>query len=211
LNSDRRCRRPALELRFFPACLCPRLVCGARRPPSARMCHTGPPRRAKLSALRYTNPAQPRGGEGKNKIEENPPPWPRKRTHGVCQKGPLSFSSIPFSSVPFAHLLPSLVFAALLLSLSSVLALSLARTSPVSRWPSRARAGAAGARGAGANRPPNGSPRQRPPSGKPCAPGGDNTGRHTEPPRVTHPSPRFRLEAALRGYCGNILRNVDDE
>ena len=31
----------------------------------------------------------------------------------MCQKGPLSFSSIPFSSVPFAHLLPSLVFAAL--------------------------------------------------------------------------------------------------
>ena len=47
--------------------------------------------------------------------------------------------------------------------------------------------------------------------GKPCAPGGDNTGRHTEPPRVTHPSPRFRLEAALRGCGGNILRNVDDE
>ena len=128
---------------FFPACLCPRLVCGACRPPSARMCHTGPPRRAKLSALRYTNPAQPRGGEEKNKIEENPtrtPPWPRKRTHGVCQKGPLSFSSIPFSPVPFAHLLPSLVFAALLLPLSFGLASSLARPSPVSRWPSRARA-----------------------------------------------------------------------
>ena len=56
---------------FFPACLCPRLVCGACRPPSARVCHTGPPRRAKLSALRYRNPAQPRGGEEKTKLRKS--------------------------------------------------------------------------------------------------------------------------------------------